>query len=52
MKTSITVEQVDSILRNYIPENCDKVVQAMEYSLFGGGKRIRPLLLLATCKSV
>ncbi len=52
MKTSITVEQVDSILRNYIPENCDKVVQAMEYSLFSGGKRIRPLLLLATCKSV
>lgn len=52
MKISITVEQVDEILRKYLPKNCDKVVQAMEYSLFSGGKRIRPLLLLATCKAV
>lgn len=52
MKNNITVEYVDELIRKYIPKNYDKVVLAMEYSLFGGGKRIRPMLLLATCKAV
>lgn len=52
MKTDITVNYVDELLRKYMPKNCDKVAQAMEYSLFSGGKRIRPILLLATCKAV
>lgn len=52
MKTNISVEYVDELIRKYLPKNRDKVAQAMEYSLFTGGKRIRPVLLLATCKAV
>ena len=52
MKTNITVEYVDEILRNYLPKTCDKVQQAMEYSLFSGGKRFRPMLMLTTAKAV
>lgn len=52
MKTSITVDYIDEILRSYLPKTRDKVQQAMEYMLFPGGKRFRPLLLLATTKAV
>lgn len=52
MKTNITIDFIDELLRQYLPKDCDKVAQAMEYSLFSGGKRIRPMLLLATCKAV
>lgn len=52
MKTNITTDYIDELLRKYLPKSCDKVAQAMEYSLFSGGKRIRPMLLLATCKAV
>lgn len=30
----------------------EKVVEAMEYSLYAGGKRVRPLLCLAACEAV
>lgn len=52
MKTNITTSYIDDLLRKHLPKNCDKVAQAMEYSVFSGGKRIRPLLLLATCQAV
>lgn len=52
MKTSITVSYVDEILKHYMPKSHDKVLQAMEYSLFSGGKRFRPMLLLSTTKAV
>lgn len=54
MKTKIVldVKYVDEILKEYLPKNNNKVAQAMEYSLFSGGKRFRPLLLLATAKAV
>lgn len=52
MKTNITVEYIDEILKSYLPKTRDKVQQAMEYSLFSGGKRFRPMLLLATTKAV
>lgn len=52
MKNSIGIETVDEILRGYFPNSNDKVAQAMQYSLFSGGKRIRPMLLLATAKAV
>lgn len=52
MKTNITTDYIDELLHKYLPKNCDKVAQAMEYSVFSGGKRIRPMLLLATCKAV
>ena len=52
MKTNITVEYIDDVLRQYLPKSRDKVLQAMEYSLFTGGKRFRPMLLLSTTKAV
>lgn len=52
MKTNFTVEYVDEILKSYLPKSKDKVMQAMEYSLFSGGKRFRPILLLNTAKAV
>ncbi len=52
MKTNITVSYIDEILKGFLPKNRDKVMQAMEYSLFSGGKRFRPMLLLNTAKAV
>ena len=52
MKNDISVKTVDDILRKFFPSSCDKVAQAMEYSVFSGGKRIRPMLLLATAQAV
>ena len=52
MKNNITVAYIDEILKGFLPKSRDKVLQAMEYSLFSGGKRFRPILLLNTAKSV
>ncbi len=52
MKTNVTVQYIDGIIREYLPKNRDKVQQAMEYMLFSGGKRFRPMLLLNTAKAV
>lgn len=52
MKTNISVNYIDELLRQYLPKTRDKVLQAMEYSLFSGGKRFRPFLLLCTSKAV
>ena len=52
MKTKITLELIEENLRKYLPKNGGKVAQAMEYSLFSGGKRFRPLLLLNTAQAV
>lgn len=52
MKTKITAETIDELLHKYLPSTQDKVEQAMEYSLFSGGKRFRPLLLLNTAQAV
>lgn len=52
MKTKITVETIDEMLRQHLPKISDKVAQAMEYSLFTGGKRFRPILLLSTAQAV
>ncbi len=45
---------VDAALPDYLPEQAEladgKVVEAARYSLLGGGKRIRPVLLLATAE--
>lgn len=48
----IDVNYVDEIVREFLPKQHDKVTQAVEYSLFTGGKRSRPLLLLATARAV
>ena len=52
MKTNVTVAYIDEILKQNMPKTHDKVLQAMEYSLYSGGKRFRPMLLLNTCKAV
>ena len=52
MKTNVSVAYIDEILKQNMPKTHDKVLQAMEYSLFSGGKRFRPMLLLATAKAV
>jgi geranylgeranyl diphosphate synthase type II len=46
---------VDRALEEYVPNNPTyphRLVEAMRYSLFGGGKRIRPILLLAATEAV
>lgn len=52
MKTNVNVSYVDALLRDFLPKSHDKVLQAMEYSLYSGGKRFRPILLLNTAKAV
>jgi geranylgeranyl diphosphate synthase type II len=52
MKNNITVKYIDELVREYIPKNHDKVSLAIEYSLFSGGKRFRPMLLLQTARAV
>jgi len=47
---------VDAALADYLPEEpaspYASVVQAMRYSLFAGGKRVRPILCLAAAEAV
>ncbi len=47
-------DQVESYLRKYIAsgddETPDILCDAMKYSLFAGGKRLRPILLLSSCE--
>lgn len=48
-------ELVDGTLRSYFPppdRHVHRIRKAMEYSLFAGGKRIRPILCLMACKAV
>ncbi len=52
MKTEITVKYIDELIKEYVPKNHDKVALAIEYSLFSGGKRFRPMLLLKTAQAV
>lgn len=47
--------QVDSALENFLAENQGTLaehIKAMRYSLFAGGKRVRPILCLAAAESV
>lgn len=40
--------EIEAVLRNYLPqkEGCQKIImEAMEYSLMAGGKRLRPMLI-------
>ncbi len=46
---------VDRVLKSYLPSpSCDPPLlhEAMRYSLFAGGKRIRPILCIAACEAV
>lgn len=45
------VEEIEHIIKNFIPEEIGlqkTVMQAMNYSLLAGGKRLRPLLMAET----
>lgn len=47
------IKVVDSYLLKYFPkkDNLQKTIyEAMEYSLFAGGKRIRPILAMSVCE--
>ena len=49
------VTQIDAELDRYLPANerlPASLHQAMRYSIFAGGKRIRPLLMVAACEAV
>ncbi|MEA3545102.1 MAG: polyprenyl synthetase family protein, partial [Thermodesulfobacteriota bacterium] len=49
------IQLIDSALDRYLPgaEMLPAVLhQAMRYSVFAGGKRIRPILMLAACDAV
>ncbi len=46
---------VDDALKNYLPMEHElpaSLHAAMRYSLFAGGKRVRPILMLAACEAV
>ena len=47
------VSEIEEILRMFLPEKDgyqQVIMEAMEYSLLAGGKRLRPMLLLETCR--
>lgn len=47
--------QIETALDNYLPGSSTRPTrlhEAMRYSVLGGGKRIRPVLLLAACEAV
>ncbi len=49
------VQAIDRALREWVPEECVQPVsihKAMRYSLFAGGKRIRPVLAIAAARAV
>ncbi|SEA13651.1 farnesyl-diphosphate synthase [Desulfuromusa kysingii] len=49
------VQLVDSALDRYLPASAllpEALHQSMRYSVFAGGKRIRPILMLAACEAV
>ncbi len=50
----IAAEEVEKVLKSYLPdgEYGKRVVEAAEYSLFAGGKRLRPALCFAGCEAV
>jgi geranylgeranyl diphosphate synthase type II len=47
--------RVDAALDRYLPKETElphSVHKAMRYSVFAGGKRVRPILMLAACEAV
>ncbi len=47
--------RIDAALDNYLPKETElphSVHRAMRYSIFAGGKRVRPILTLAACQAV
>ncbi len=45
-------EQINQTLSSIFSDTSSKIVEAMKYSLMGGGKRIRPILCIAAAETV
>ncbi len=45
-------EKINACLEKIIPEKAGELKKAMDYSLLAGGKRIRPVLLMATVEAL
>ena len=49
------IARVDKALDEYLPKESERpgsLHKAMRYSIFAGGKRVRPILMLAACQAV
>jgi len=50
---SRTLQQVEEALERWVPSDAPAGLgEAMRYAVLGGGKRLRPLLVMATCEAV
>lgn len=52
---NIRVAEVNADLEKIFQQNLDTpevIVEAMKYSLFAGGKRLRPILMMETCRAL
>jgi len=48
-----TLQQVEEALEQWVPSDAPAGLgEAMRYAVLGGGKRLRPLLVMATCEAV
>lgn len=48
-------KEVDSYLEQYLPKQTEypsEIFEAMRYSIFAGGKRLRPIMLLSACETL
>lgn len=46
-------KEIEAVLKSFLPEEkgfAKTMVQAMNYSVLAGGKRLRPMLILETCR--
>jgi geranylgeranyl diphosphate synthase type II len=49
------VTEINADLENVFQQNLDTpevIIEAMKYSLFAGGKRLRPILMMETCRAL
>lgn len=49
------IQFVDENLKKYLPQESEYpniIFQAMHYSIFAGGKRLRPIMLLSVCEAM
>jgi len=44
--------QINTALEKYLPRGKSNLIKAMRYSMFAGGKRFRPVLMLAVAESL
>lgn len=52
-KLNERIELIDKALESYLkPKYPERLYEAMSYSVFAGGKRLRPVLLLSACEAV